>query len=96
MSQDGVIVVVVVSAKGHSSTLASGPDIISRGFTFMKEAGELVDGAKEVVTMALEAQLKQERWEWRVLRGTVYESLSNYCWEKTRRRPMILPVLLQL
>lgn len=96
LSQDGVIVVVVVLAKGHPSTLASGPDIISRGFTFMKEAGELVDGAKKVVSMALEAQLKQERWEWRVLRGTVYESLSNYCWEKTRRRPMILPVLLQL
>lgn len=96
LSQDGVVVVVVVLAKGHPTTLASGPDIISRGFTFMKDAGELVDGAKKVVTLALEAQLKQERWEWRVLRGTVYESLSNYCWEKTRRRPMILPVILQM
>ena len=96
LAQDGVIVVVAVLAKGYPPTLSSGPDIISRGFTFMKDAGELVDGAKKVVSAAIEAQLNQERWEWGVLRSAVYESLSNFCWEKTRRRPMILPVLLQL
>lgn len=94
LAQDGVIVVVAVISKGYPPSLASGPDIISRGFTFMKDAGELIDGAKKVVTAALEDQLRQERWEWGILRSIVYESLSNYCWEKMQRRPMILPVLL--
>ncbi len=95
LSQDGVVVVVAALSKGHPTTLVSGPDIISRGFTFMKEAEELVEGAKKVVATAIEAQLQRERWEWGVLRGAIHESLSQYLWDKTRRRPMILPVLLQ-
>lgn len=95
LSQDGVVVVVAALSKGQPTTLVTGPDIISRGFTFMKEAEELVEGAKKVVATAIEAQLQRERWEWGVLRGAIHESLSQYLWDKTRRRPMILPVLLQ-
>ncbi|GAB6173871.1 ribonuclease J [Paradesulfitobacterium aromaticivorans] len=96
LSQDGVVVVVAVLSKGNPYKISSGPDIISRGFTFMKGAGELVEGAKKVVGSALEAQLRQDNWEWGILKGAVYESLSKYLWEKTRRRPMILPILLEL
>ncbi|HHY25472.1 MAG TPA: ribonuclease J [Desulfitobacterium dehalogenans] len=95
LSQDGVVVVVAALSKGSPTTLVSGPDIISRGFTFMKEAEELVEGAKKVVAASIEAQISKERWEWGVLRGSIHESLSQYLWDKTRRRPMILPVLLQ-
>ena len=98
LAQDGVVVVVVAltRGKGVPNLIISGPDIISRGFTFMKEANDLVEGAKKVVTAAIEGQIKQESWEWGVLRGAIHESLSNYFWDKTRRRPMILPVLLQV
>lgn len=97
LSKDGVVVVVVGLTRGKvgGNSIVAGPDIISRGFTFMKEANDLVEGAKKLVTQAVESQIGQERWEWGVLRGTIHETLSNYFWDKTRRRPMILPVLLQ-
>lgn len=98
LSQDGVVVVVVAltRGKGGANPIVSGPDIISRGFTFMKEANDLVEGAKKAAYSALESQITQESWEWGVLRGAIHESLSNYFWDKTRRRPMILPVLVQV
>jgi ribonuclease J len=95
LSQDGVVVVVATFSKGNPYSIVSGPDIVSRGFTFMREADELIEGAKKVITTAIEAQIQRERWEWGVLRGAIHESLSQYLWDKTRRRPMILPVLLQ-
>jgi ribonuclease J len=95
LAQDGVVVVIAVLSKGKPYRLLSGPDIISRGFTFMKEAGELVDGAKKVVGNTLEIQLKRDQIEWGVIKTALRESMGNYFWEKTRRRPMILPVLLQ-
>jgi len=96
LSQDGVMVVVAVISKEAPYTLVAGPDLISRGFTFMKEAEELVEGAKKVVATAIETQISKERWEWGVLRSSIHESLSQYLWDRTRRRPMILPVLLQI
>ncbi|MEA4900475.1 ribonuclease J [Desulfitobacterium sp.] len=98
LAKDGVVVVVVVLTKGKGvpNTIVSGPDIISRGFTFMKEANDLIDGAKSAAMTVIENQLRQESWEWGVLKGALHISLSNYFWDKTRRRPMILPVLLQV
>ncbi|HVJ48905.1 ribonuclease J [Desulfitobacterium sp.] len=98
LSKDGVVVVVVAltRGKGGPNLIVSGPDIISRGFTFMKEANDLIEGAKKVATVAIEGQIKQESWEWGVLRGAIHETLSNFFWDRTRRRPMILPVLLQV
>ena len=95
LGQDGVVVVIAVLSKTKPYRILSGPDINSRGFTFMKEAGELVDGAKKVVVTTLEIQLKRDQIEWAVIKSALRDSMSNYFWEKTRRRPMILPVLLQ-
>jgi len=95
LAQDGVVVVIAAFSQGKPYRLLYGPDIISRGFTFMKEAGELVDGAKKVVGSTLEIQLKRDQIEWGGIKTALRESMSYYFWEKTRRRPMILPVLLQ-
>lgn len=95
LSQDGVVVVVATLARGKERNLISGPDIISRGFTFMKEAGDLVEAAKKVATIAIEAQLKREEVDWGLLKGAMREALSNFFWEQTGRRPMILPVIVQ-
>ena len=94
LAQDGVVVVVAGISKGKPYRLLSGPDIISRGFTFMKEAGELVDGASNVVGSTIESQLQKDHIEWSYLKSAIRDSLSKYLWDKTRRRPMILPVLL--
>ena len=95
LAQDGVVVVIGILSKGKPYRLLAGPDIISRGFTFMKEAGELVEGARMVANKTLESQLQRDQLEWGVIKTALRESMSNYFWEKTRRRPMILPVLLQ-
>jgi ribonuclease J len=94
LAQDGVVVVVAALSKGKPYKILSGPDIISRGFTFMKEAETLIDGAIKVVEVTLENQLRKDQVEWGMLKSNIRESLSKYLWDKTRRRPMILPVLL--
>lgn len=60
----------------------------------MKEAEILVEGARKVVVASLETQLQKDQIEWGLLKSTIRDSLSKYLWDKTRRRPMILPVLL--
>jgi len=94
LAQDGVVVVVAALSKAKPYRILSGPDIISRGFTFMKEAGTLVDGAKLEVLNTLERQLQKDQMEWGVIKANIRDSLGKYLWDKTRRRPMILPVLL--
>ena len=94
LAQDGVVVVVAALSKGKPYKILSGPDIISRGFTFMKEAEILVEGARKVVEATLESQFQKEQMEWATLKSSIRDNLSKYLWDKTRRRPMILPVLL--
>ncbi len=94
LAQDGVVVVVAALSKGKPYKILSGPDIISRGFTFMKEAEILVEGARKVVEATLESQFQKEQMEWATLKSSIRDNLSRYLWDKTRRRPMILPVLL--
>jgi len=95
LAQDGVVIIIAALSKAKPYRILSGPDLISRGFTFMKEADELVEGAKKVVTASLDVQLSKEILEWSTLKYALRENLSSFLWEKTRRRPMILPVILQ-
>ncbi|WP_083856456.1 ribonuclease J [Desulfosporosinus meridiei] len=94
LAQDGVVVVVAALSKSKPYKILSGPDIISRGFTFMKEADALIDGAKKDVIGSIERQFEKDQTEWGALKSNIRDSLGKYLWEKTRRRPMILPVLL--
>lgn len=96
LAQDGVVIVVAAISKAKPYTRISGPDIISRGFTFMKDAGELIDGAQKVGNSALTVQLEKDQIEWVTLKSVLRDSLGNYFWEKTHRRPMILPVLVSI
>lgn len=96
LAQDGVVIVVTALSKVKPYRVLSGPDIIARGFTFMKEAELLVEGAKKEILSTLEQQLQKDYLEWAVIKTNIREGLSKYLWEKTRRRPIILPILLQL
>ena len=96
LAQDGVVVAVVALAKGDPPTVISGPDIISRGFTLMREAGDLVEGAKKTVAKALEVKLRHDPRDHGGLKQTIREALSQELWAKTGRSPMILPVVVQL
>jgi len=92
LSQDG-IVIVVVTLNREDKTIVTGPDIMSRGFVYVREADELMSGAKERVVQSLEKNLERNVTDWASLKNGLRDSLSKYLFEKTRRRPMILPII---
>jgi ribonuclease J len=94
LSQDGILVVVVTLSK-QNGTIISGPDIISRGFVYVRESEELVEEAVKLVTSTLTRCMNENLSEWSTLKTSVREALSRYLYEQTRRRPMILPIIME-
>ena len=94
LSQDGILVVVVTLSK-QNGTIISGPDIISRGFVYVRESEELVEEANKLVTLTLNRCMSENLNEWSTLKTSVREALSRYLYEQTRRRPMILPIIME-
>ncbi|HIU64527.1 MAG TPA: ribonuclease J [Candidatus Avacidaminococcus intestinavium] len=95
LSQDGILIVVVTIDK-QNCTVVAGPDIVSRGFVYVREADDLMENAKEKVQVALTKCQTNGISEWSAIKSAVRESLSRYLYEKTRRRPMILPVIMEV
>ncbi|MGN7470171.1 ribonuclease J [Brevibacillus sp. SAFN-007a] len=95
LSQDGILVVVVTLSK-QNGTILSGPDIISRGFVYVRESEELLDEANRIVTQTLIKCMEENVNEWSSLKNNVKESLGRYLYEQTRRRPMILPIIMEV
>ena len=96
LAQDGMIV-VVVSMSGEDGSLVSGPDIITRGFVYVKESEGLMEELRQVALEAME-QLPDGRYatDWAAIKGAVKGDLSNYLYKKTKRNPMILPVIMEV
>ncbi len=92
LAQDGLIVVVVTIDKEYG-TILSGPDIVSRGFVYVREAEELMDGARQVAMNSLEKCLDERVTDWAELKTRVKDDLSKYLFTKTHRKPMILPMV---
>ena len=95
LSQDGILIVVVTIDKQDCSVVA-GPDIVSRGFVYVREADDLMENAKEKEQIALNKCQENGVSEWSAIKSAVRDSLSRYLYEKTRRRPMILPVIMEI
>jgi ribonuclease J len=95
LSQDGILL-VVVSIDKQTGALLAGPEIISRGFVYMREAETLVEEARNTVANTIEACAERDLGEWNAIKTQVREALSNLVWERTRRRPMILPVVMEI
>ncbi|QUH26679.1 ribonuclease J [Serpentinicella alkaliphila] len=95
LSEDGLMV-VVVTINRENGKIAAGPDIISRGFVYVRESEDLIDEAKQVVKTALIQCEQQNIREWAALKNTIRDSLKNFLYEKTKRRPMILPVIMEV
>lgn len=95
LSRDGIFI-VVLTVDQHSGEIVAGPDIISRGFVYMKEAGELIGEARERVKRSFEESAKAEVTDWTVLRNHVRDVMSKFLYEKTRRRPMIMPIIMEV
>ena len=95
LSQDGILI-VVVSLDKQSGNLVAGPDIISRGFVYMRESESLIDEARGVVKEALAPLATQGITEWGPIKGEVRDALQRHLYEKTKRRPVILPIIMEV
>lgn len=95
LAMEGVVIVVMTLAKGMSHALA-GPDIVSRGFVYVRDSEELMREAHEKVAAVLERCEAGNIREWAVIKSQVRDTLSRYLYEKTRRRPMILPIIMEV
>ena len=95
LSEDG-IVIVTVAVDGRTGQVVSGPEIVSRGFVYVRESEELLDGARTQVEMALDRSLAENLHDWASVKARVREALSGYIYRRTKRSPMILPILLEV
>lgn len=95
LSENGLIIVVVTLEK-FSNQILSGPDIVSRGFVYVRESENLMDEAREVVNVALEKCLAKNMNDWSKMKNEIKDSLSDYLWKKMKRNPMILPIIMEV
>jgi ribonuclease J len=95
LSQDGILIVVVTINK-ESGLVVAGPDIVSRGFVYVRESEELMEDAKDKVKLALLKCEEKGIKEWASIKSNVRDAISKYLYEKTRRRPMILPIIMEV
>jgi len=95
LSQEGIMIVVVTIDKSKNGIL-SGPDIVSRGFVYVRESEELMVDAREKVKEALDICMQRNITEWAAIKAQIRDKLSRHLYEKTGRRPMILPIIMEV
>ncbi len=95
LAEDGIMI-VVMSLDRAGGQLVAGPDIVSRGFVYVKESDELIEEARQTVEEALLKCLDKKVTDWGKLKNTTKDTLSDYVWKKTKRRPMILPIIMEV
>ncbi len=95
LSQDGIVIVVITINK-QTGKILLGPEIISRGFVYVRESEELIDRARDITKEAVENLLENNNVEWSVIKSTIRDALGKHLYEKTKRRPMIMPIIMEL
>ncbi|MCI1857943.1 MAG: ribonuclease J [Sporolactobacillus sp.] len=94
LSQDGTVIIVVTLGR-KNKRIMSGPEIITRGFVYVRESEDLLDQANQIVQEVLTKALTQHVSEWSSLKSGIRDALSHYFFDKTKRRPMILPIIME-
>ncbi|WP_132995767.1 ribonuclease J [Sporanaerobacter acetigenes] len=95
LSEDGLIVVVVTISK-QDGTVIAGPDIISRGFVYVRESEDLMEESRAVVKEVLDECVKNHITDWATLKSNIRDSLRGFIYEKIKRNPMILPIIMEV
>ncbi|MDF2673303.1 MAG: ribonuclease [Clostridiales bacterium] len=95
LSQDGILTVVITIEKESGSVIA-GPDIISRGFVYVRESENLMEEARNIVKRSLDRCLGNKVREWAPIKSTIKDDLREFLYEKTKRKPMILPIIMEI
>ena len=92
LAEDGILMVVLTLEKGSNQVLA-GPDIVTRGFIYVKESDDIMEEAREVAIAAIEKIQDRNITDWGKMKVLIKDAMSSYVWKKMKRRPMILPVI---
>jgi ribonuclease J len=95
LAENGIVVVVMTLEK-HSNQLLSGPDIVSRGFVYVRESENLIENARMIVEEEVENCLYHNVTDWGKIKNVVKETLSDYLWKTLKRTPMILPIIMEV
>ena len=95
LSQNGLIIVVVTLEK-HSNLLVAGPDIVSRGFVYVRESENLMEECHDVVEDALNDCLNRNITDWGKIKTSIKDELGEFLWKRTKRNPMILPIITEV
>lgn len=95
LSQDGLIVVVITTEKETGAVIA-GPDIISRGFVYVKESDDLMENVREIIKQTLQKCESRRKNDWSSKKSMIRDELRDYLYEKTKRKPMILPIIMEI
>ncbi|MCR5418267.1 MAG: ribonuclease J [Lachnospiraceae bacterium] len=95
LAEDGIFIVVVAmdSANGY---IVSGPDVVSRGFVYVRESDELLDEAREISAQVMNRCVERGIEDWNRMKNAMKDELSDFFWKKTKRRPMILPIIMEV
>lgn len=95
LAEDGIMI-VVLALDCENNVVVSGPDVVSRGFVYVRESDELMDEARKVIEAGILKCLDKGITDWGKIKSTIRDSLSDYVWKKTKRRPMILPIIMEV
>jgi ribonuclease J len=88
--------IIVVTLSKDENMLIAGPDIVSRGFVYVRESETLMDDCKAVVLDALEECFRKNVTDWNKIKSSIKDSLSEFLWKRTKRSPMILPIITEV
>lgn len=95
LAEDGILIVVLTLEKG-SNQLLSGPDIVSRGFVYVRESEGLMEEARSVLSNAVEDCLMNKHADWTKIKLVIRDTMNEFIWKRTKRRPMILPIIMDV
>ena len=95
LAEDGIIIVVMTLESGSGQVLA-GPDIVSRGFVYVRNSESLMDEAQAVLNATMERCMDRGITDWSKIKTDVKDSLGDFVWKETKRRPMIMPIIMEV
>ena len=95
LSEDGIMI-VVMTLERHSNVVLAGPDIVSRGFVYVRESEGLMEEARRAVSDSLDKCLSNRHADWNKIKLTIRDTMNDFIWKKTKRRPMIIPIIMDV
>ena len=95
LAEDGIMI-VVLTLERRTNRLLAGPDIVSRGFVYVRESEGLMEEARNVVSDALDTCLSGRNTDWNKIKLVIRDTMNDFIWKKTKRKPMVIPIIMDV